>query len=758
MADTYYVGISNASNVWVDTTEYVDIDALGEITWAVEDDLTQFRTGDVTIVGLDVGDFWTGLFATAAPDQTWQLKLQRNGITYFTGIIFFAGGVKFNSFEHTWEITALGLSKLLESTKAENLSRTFQLTTASIPLNSTIMTVDSTASLMALDSLSVFMDADTETFEVASVTDATHLVVTRKSGRLWSGASCICTTQYYRNKTPLWLAQTLLTAAGFTVQTIDISGSNFPLPIATSLNAAIIGAIVPGAISLTQVGGRIRARTIDKLQDAPGVHTAVEYDTADATNGVWSTLATGAMVGKVDGTSIPTWLAPIHDYTTSYGGIPTTYVTSPRTMITPSDIFVFGGVDYEASPPVRYGLYIKWVGSTSQFYLWVESWSTIYKDWNGLYAWYLIDTQTIPYGGSPYYVNYGASFSGSERRMYFAWAVNAGGTNRCGYIHVDSKVVTFITGIDDSGMMIGAASINMTLKYHWDTGLIYGIQNAAVRFYANTGQKYIRMQTARFHTGMSKWVALQLYNGTTYLICADPLWADVKRIRITDSASRVLTGSAAGTGVDNGDMLTDSQNMLSNFGTHVIGRANGLYIIVDDLYTGVVPYADWSGQSCADAIADLAKLLNCVVFVDVGGRIYFVARSSSVVGSPVNITGGVLVEDTDLCYEQWLGKVVIHGMGGITSTILSDKAQGKPISISTQLVNNLSIADSLAYAYQTYFSKKRREKRVDIVDDGVTTYYPIQTAIISGVNYTIYEVRYNLGERQVSFRLVEKVA
>src|SRR3972149_6637422 len=94
--EVYLCELQDQDGTWYDVTDALDLESLGGLSFGIEDDLLQFRTGDITIGFDNADDRFRAIFLNADPYLTWRLRLYRNARKYFEGVLFIPGNVRFN--------------------------------------------------------------------------------------------------------------------------------------------------------------------------------------------------------------------------------------------------------------------------------------------------------------------------------------------------------------------------------------------------------------------------------------------------------------------------------------------------------------------------------------------------------------------------------------------------------------------------------------------------------------------------------------
>lgn len=743
MADTFLVEVQSPDGIWTDITDYVDIGSLGSIEWSVEDSLLSFQAGDITIGLKNPNDIIRTLFAGADPTEAWMLRIWRNEIMFFNGPIELRASLRFEEKEIGAELTAYGPTKLLTSTSAESVRRTFTTFTVSGTINQKSMNLTPAQTALARDDVVRIASAVNSEGVVLTGVNAgrTTAYLTTGLQNTWpAGTFAENTTPYHRRITPSSLVTLLFANAGITNPTIDLSGT-FDVPVASPMNTDTNAANPLEALGFTG-SGILRGTTVHLRQGF------IEYEAASPSAGGFASVTT---IGRTD---IAQNLVDWQLYATTE---PTNVAVSFEQQTTGVSKQIYVGVDYLTAPAAPRLISLLQSTNTvpapdvTTWTLSYTSWSSGTKQFTGAATNYgTLQTYNLTNNS---HVGCILSTDYDSRRglIFFAYGVNDpsdGGTFGYWDIAGAAKIVleTSSTGSATAsmGQVRHSLKADMTLRLKSDGVTMQGWRGGGLIF-QTTVPEGILMRSIRY-TG-SYWVAIIQFHDVTKLFVADLTMSQQVSLPFSDTASQAIDP----------DTGSDSLNWLAHYsGTSLIGIVDGQYVVIDTIFGGVIVYADFEGQTTMQALSTVAKLLNAVVFLDLDLNAYFIGRTSSALVAPGDLPkalDGLIIEDeSDQVWEQFFETFRVTTPAGISVTI-GDPRQDTP-EVQSSLVPNQSVAGGLAFALKRFYSVPRRERRVTVIDDD-TRYALLQRVVIGTDEWIVYAVSHNIVNREVGLRLVE---
>jgi len=743
VADSYVFEIQNPAGDWTDVSDLVVADQMGAYSYAIEDSLLQFRTGDITLALHDKAGSVSALFAGADPTLTYRLRIARNGKKLFEGIIALPGQVTSSANEALVTITAFGYLALLDQVSAESVKRTFSALTltADAAADQFQLTLPTTAGLTRDDRVRITSDPalafaqDAEEAEISSVNSGTVVTLKTQLSNTWPiGSEVEVLTPYYRRKSIIYLVQQLFAAAGITNPTIDLTGADFAIPVGSPINTD--GLPNQNPTGFLQVGSKIRLRMTNRL----------EYETTSAGD-PFTVLSDGAQIGgsnadDPDGSFFVDWtkyeLAEPSQKTIQW----TQYKNGTGGSLDRAD---GEGVDHAHSPQPR--KYVVRIAATT-FQISYGDWTPFVRDIPAA----LVDLHTLEtISGNQDNVIVSCEWDSANGRVWFAYGANNGSNGgRFGYYDVAGGTHTFLdsaasgTSTSSMGRLVYSRSADLLLRLKADGVTLQGWRGSLLRFEV-TVPAGIRVPTMRYVNG--RWVGILLRKDRSQILIADQYFTTITTLAFSDSGS---SNQYPG-------QNWDFSNNLAAVGNQVFGYVDGRAVVIDTLYGGIVSYADFSGKTIAGALVELAKIVNAVAYVDNDFNGYFVSRNSQVFNATETkeIDGLIIDQEEDAVWEKWFGRVTVTA-NGQSITVGDASLTGDELSIEASYVDNLSVQSGLAYGYQQFYSRARRRRQLTI-DDDETIYFPYQRVRIGAEEWAVYETNYSWAERSIEMRLVEAI-
>ena len=748
--EVYLCELQDQDGTWYDVTDALDLESLGGLSFGIEDDLLQFRTGDITIGFDNADDRFRAIFLNADPFLTWRLRLYRNARKYFEGVLFIPGNVRFNDIEALCEITAFGYLKLLEGISAETVKRTFGTLTGTGTAGTVFLTIAPTAAGIERDDrLRISTSSASEEVEVDSVS-GNQLLIRGGLTQSWSSAAVDVLTPFYRRKTPEFLVRELYLAAGILNPVIDVS-VDFSVPVATALNTGNLTRPEKWD-SGCEVSTRLRLRRRPSPTDGQE-----EYEATSPTTGDWSLIADASEIG---GDTPLSWLVDwrIHELTQ-----PATLVAFefPETDEDVSPTFRHGGlgVDYDAVPPARLlcrRVSTNGISATHTVSIDTMNWDSGTRRFPSFTS-QLVVLQTYQHGdiNSQMFMRLQSDFDSNRNLVFFSYQINAvfptGPGGRFGYYDRTGLNTVVLEQLPDAditfpGDLQFSVTADIMLRLKADGVTLEGWRASAKQFNVVVPAG-LQLRSIRYMGGKF-WVGIHIASGRTKLLVADLMFTTVQLLDFSDTASG---------GFDPEEF--DQFNWLFHYGTdQLVGRIDQQMVVIDTLFAGIVPYADFEEKSLAGALVEIAKVTNAIAFVDEDFQGYFVSRTSRVLESadgPKVLDDLVIEDEGDLVWEHLYGAFRVRN-GAIEALVGDVAEQGRAFEVESELTTNLSIAFAVAASLKDYYSRTRRELRVTVFDDE-TLYRPLSIVRRGNTEWYVYEIDHALTDWEVRLRLVEIV-
>ena len=186
------------------------------------------------------------------------------------------------------------------------------------------------------------------------------------------------------------------------------------------------------------------------------------------------------------------------------------------------------------------------------------------------------------------------------------------------------------------------------------------------------------------------------------------------------------------------------------------GSAPRGYLVGAPFYAGVISYADFEGQSVAEALKDLSILVNAVFWVDDDGQGHFVARDLFDPGQVFEVEGRVMEEEEAAIWDETVSYVEVEG-GGVTAVSGLKDFSSSGLSLNSPFVPNEAFAQALADQYADYYARRRAHVEQELIDPDGHIYRPLDRVMHGGRRFLVYESDHDLADDQVRVQLLEDV-
>jgi len=705
-----------------DVTDRTAVEGLSRLTIAIERNLHDFRAGDLSVTFDDGDGFFTDLFAILEPSDRWKLNVDRDGARHFSGVIPGIDSIRFDKKEFTVEVTALDLSKLLEDISADVVSRDPEIYVlgADVAASATTVTLNSTAGLYNGDTLSLTSDATEEQVTIALVTSGTQVTLTQATSNAFTAATTVVllVTRFFRYKTPEYLINALIDAAGdlLSGRSIRLAAAPSNLPIFSDVSTNRLGGTtVPN--SWTQKGSNHFAR----------IGSASFEQTEPAED--WTSVIPDRQ--WIDWTP----------YRTQAQGEPATFAIPPPALAVFTDQFAFdytvgAFVAYDVSAPIGFPQFVelnKWTSADG-------------ITWSGktLVA-TLVDVGIGNTAGSS-----GCDFDPIRNRVYYEWRSDIG-TQEFGYWDVAGATKVVLDGTERRGQ-----SGNIRYSREYDGLLVYNETQDALEIWRDSevlitysGQfaKAWYPKHTRYLNGA--WYNVAYPQGVPSVLFTRDDFETVSQIKLAGKPT-------SGTSARRITIVDGSIRIAVNANPDAGSSPQARMFIGADIFAGVIPYANFEGQSLIGALDELAILLNAAFFVDAEATAHFVLR---VLDSGAEVKD---IEDlvTDRVDEPiWLelyDYVEFKLPDGEVATAGQQTSISRNLSVEIQLVASFAVATAAAEYLLGFFQRRRKHSTVGLEDDG-SIYGPLDRVRLDGIEWLVYSVDRDLANYEVGLEVIEKV-
>lgn len=711
--------LKSPEGVSYDVTERMSLEDSGTLSLSVERNLHEFRAGDFSVILEDGDGEMAALFEDAEPSDRWDLKFFRDDEPLFLGVVIPVDMVSIDRRNFTVEINAVDLSKALEDVTAETVRRpsTSYALTATATAGTNLLTLNTTAGLMNGDELNLFQGLTSEDVVIALVKSSTQVQLTDNTLYTFTSAATVTlSTPYYRARTPAFLIDALLDAAGDRIagRSVQLTGPTGRVPVFADQSTNLLDQILVPT-SLLQKGGKQFAG-----------FAATSFDQASPETD-WGSVAPAR--NWVDWTP----------YRTQAQGEPATFANSPSgdpdqygVDFTPGALVAYF-LDTNGAALCRLNKYtsadgVTWAGPT-------------------------IIATVFSAGAGNTVVGFSGDYDSTRNRFYYV-ARGSAGTQEFGYYDLSGAT-------DNTISTASTYSLAGTIRYSAEADLLM-LRNAKDNHFEAwrdvtkqhdspvfTSLVLMDAKQLRFLAG--RWIWLGTSRGVPTVFFTDNDFASVLQIPLTEALPPGSSTAYKAT-IVNGQFRI-ALNAVSSSGT-VMAR----YFVGSELFSGIVPYADFTGMSITEALVELAVILNGVYGIDRDGKARFVLRDLDSGEASVSLDD-LIIERSDLpVWQETFDYVEVSAEGGVKGAAGTKTAVSRNLSVSVRLPVSGGVATSIAEYLFRFYSVKRQLVRAsfDDADD-----YPLQLmdpVTLDGNSWLLYQVDRDCGQHQAQAVLLEKAS
>lgn len=745
----------------LDVTGRIMRDGFGSINRAMERDLLSFKTGDLTLSARNHDAFFDDLFAPIVFGATtiWGLRVYRRGEVQFYGCLIGLGSITFDRKAKTVELTAYGLTKLLDMTSAETVKRTFSAMTVTTATGGTAtLILNTTSGLLSGDTIHLTDHVNQEDVTVKQVTSTTvvslEAVLTNSYA---SGTVAECTTPFYRYQAIDTLVEALFTEAGIGLADLRINNSQFnrlaPTPVNLSgINFAYFVVSGPAEKSgkRMQLTGNAGLTVWESLrQDGPDAAWVIE----DATNQPWVDWSRYFVQGSsqpalmLRGIPRPEIFQTDAPNNIESGNLPNPHACGFKFSST-SLIFAISDLIVGAGRVL--GFYQTTDGTTwthpaaSEIVL--TGGDLTAAEWDSCSAEYL----GSDFGSS---LTVASHIDGITKRFDLVeWS---GGTVTSLKDAADGAGDGYFgpCWIPDKGYFVALRSSSANgpafeICAYKPTSL-----TAAPRLWKRTfpscyitnagssgSQNVYPTQTMRYING--SLYCLAVIDGGLNIVWSDDEFVTYRTAQVSSgTTSRGYFGARIG-----------SQYAIAYSDSSQVPR---IHQIAAPFYAGVVSYADFEGISIAEALKKLAVITNSLFWVDDDLQGHFVARDLYDVGSVTNIESRIKERQDTLLWDQTAQYVTVSG-NSIEATAGDAGFASEGIDLDSAFLPNEAFAQALADSYFAFYSAARQYSESVLHDKDGTIFRPLDRVTPDGASrFLVYESDHSLIDDEVSVTLLE---
>jgi hypothetical protein len=728
----------------IDVTSHVELDGFGSINRALESDLFSFKTGDITLTFDNPRGFFEDLFAFFGPDDMWGLKIYRRGLGNFYGCLIGIGSILFLPKDRQVEVTAYGLTKILDRTSAEGseCKRSFlnpppTLTVATTPGVTVTLSLSASGTIgyATGDTLHLTDHVNAEDLIVKRVISGTSVEVETPTQHSYAiGTPVVCTTPFHRSRNIDFLVRALFKQAGFAMTDLRLSNSQFntlgPTPVNLSglpVFVALGGGHNPVYTNPSQKDG---AEFITQLVDGTRSQASpdVAWVVSDATVQAWVDWSPYFLQGDAG--------PPILPRTPNAGEA------------------VKGGDPHNCGWDLRGATMTMYVLNTGTKRLQKRT-STDGTTWTALAD---VTTPDVPGMVSPSSGEvFGCDYD-PVRDQVLVYATN-GATFVLQLYDVAGTSWTNLLQADDVG-----ATLYGGFSYCRDLDCFIGLRGTVVLgptfeavAFRGTSRLWKRtfpgclITTNGTNSAVYPTDSIRFVNGKLYTVVISDGEAQLLVTPDQFQTYTIRSISASGTG-------------FRTFGA----RVNGAYVLVAynsnfqrvllygaPFYAGVISYADFTGLSVGEGLKKLALLANALFRVDDDAQGRFVARDLYDPGAVVDVGDLQMDRTDDLIWEQTSQYVTVAG-NGVSATAGNHNFAAQGIELDSSFLPNEATAQSLADTAYAFFSLARRYVEAQFVDLDGRKFEPLDRVTLGGPErYFVEESDHDLASDEFQLTLIE---
>lgn len=736
----------------IDITARVELDGLGTINRAMERDLLTFKTGDMTFRCINPDGFFDDLFATLGQTDHWTVKVYRRGLVQFWGVIIGQGSIDLDPVERTVEITAYGLTKVLDQTDG-NLVRRI-LPAAGWALNGShgpggggLLTLTPNASdLLTGDSLHITDHVNSEDVIIRQRVNSTQVQLEAPLANTYaSGTALVLNSASHRFRDIEYLARALFGAGYVPLLDLRLNDSQFAKLAPTPVNLQSLSLANNARRGMTQYTGKWHV-------DIHGVDGYSQDDPTEAwiTQGLpdqgvydWTPFFTQAEQAALNPATVglPTG-EPVKIFEPVVG--------STQEGVTGNRYATYwGAVDLFSSPFRIWGMSIGLVSNAL-----IQNTTADGVTYAGT------TTVTLPADAASTSDDSCVEYDPGRNIVYVTWKHNASSNRHFRYRDLGGASWVDCKQGDDSastgyfgpryckeldGVLVLRCDANSSVG-PFEICLFRGATRVWKRPFPGClvqpiffNPSFYPTRTARFVEG-SIYMAL-VSDGAVQLLRSDDLFLSyTMRVLAPNTTNTVIMATRIGA----------TYRVACYRGSSPKG-----YFICAPLFAGVIEHADFAGVSAAEGLKKLSVLANALFWTDDDLAGHFVARDLYDPGAITDIEP-LLLEQTDtLIWEEAAQYVKVSG-GGAEATSGDAGFASEGIDLESSFVPNEATAQAMADAYKAFYSALRRYVQVKVLDVDGRIYYPLDRVTIGdGRRYLVYESDQDLANDEVSLTLLE---
>jgi hypothetical protein len=738
----------------IDVTNRTDFENLGAVNRAMERDLLSFKTGDMTLTFFNEDGFFDDLFAPSAFGATdiWGLRVWCSGEVQFYGCLIGLGSILFQRKDRKVEITAYGLTKILDMTSAEGAECKRSFLSAGYTLNGnhgagaiTLTITTGAADFVAGDIWHITDHNNKEDVTIRQRLNSTQVLLEAGLSNPWLGGTAISImTPFHRFRTIDFLVRQLNKQAGFAMLELRINPSQFSRLAPTPIN---IGGLPVFTGSTPTLGNQVYTN--------PAEISGARVESLGG-DGAYSQATPDAVFVR-EGTPVQSAWVDWSRYYSAAETPPTTMLRCPALNETITD----------GAHMMPHNVGWDFRSATKVMYFWDNANRRVLKrtSADGL-TWAAASVVTAA-GIITGWSNGNFGEMGCEldqaRGMIYAWTTTDPTIVR-GFGVYDIAGATW-TDLRQPGDAADAGYGGVTYVPELDCVIclrstlpggpnfeVLAFRGAVLLWRRPFPSCYVQDYGSGPPGCFYNWPthSLRMVNGRLYCVVI----SDGKAQFVSsDDQFQTYTMKA----------LTDPGVGPRCFGA----RVNGAYqiscwkgtsqrgkFIAAPFYAGVIEYADFEGLSVAEGLKKLSILANALPFVDDDLGAHFVARDLYDAGDVLDITDRILEQTDDTIWDQTAQFVTVSG-NGVDETAGDHDFSADGISLDSSFIPNPAFGHALAEDYFTYYSQQRQFQDGTVIDTDGHIYRPLGRVMNDGTLFLVQESDHDLMSNEVRLGRLE---
>jgi len=700
-------------------------DGLGDITESTEEGFLELAHGDVDLQMDNQDGALTHFFDGVTPDSVVHVFIDRETLSrrcrwtrLFGGVLDLPWSLQFNHEDRTVEVQAFSFSKLAEKASAETIRRDVTGITASVNNGSRTVTVAgaNAVNLLPGDEIELSDNTNSESQTIAEiVTPGSDVRTIGTFGATYSDVDLECRNPYLRDQSIEALASRLFAAAGISTRQIDILNTLAAYPIATPMSTL----------------GLPRHRTTGVISDPRCLLTRL------GKLEIWE---------DDNGSNVRMYAAsPVAPWAKETG---------------PGKDAIADWTAYLDSEPANFRDVVKDNG-----YL-------VANDHTRDLKWELLATATtyrlLKNGG----VDVSAIFNIIQSNQTAidvdpisgkVWVSCTGDPADSGdKNHVKTWDGTTVVTIDSafSGQIRYLRRLNVIAIHQRLTGgNTYKKLTTTMRLYNPSTGAFLK--TVTVPQNLWAWSLRVFRHGGRDLIGGLYLHLQTMRLILWDTGFNVVADyevsrNPSAPSIKGTDYRTLLAVIPSADGETLIGLAGQELFVLGRGYAGVVPYANFDGMSCAEALKQLALLCSGYIDVDRYAQGRLVGRARAGVVSALNAVelSKPFSRESWPLWEFYRTSAEVSGADEVNELVGDTGDSQHRISLSSPLIATGSLAHAIGILYVALLSRRVTQEQVTVEEPG-RLLHVFDEVILAGRRYAVIELQMAPLERQYDLRLVE---